>query len=113
MKKENPLFECERKRSQRKKLVQCSKCSAFYSRTYFARHKKLCVAESTSEPQGLPISLLTNCDTSAFEAEVLASFSKDSIGKLCQTDEAILQYGRRTYDKLKGKQDKKAELRGL
>lgn len=67
--------------------------------------------ESTSEPQGLPVSLLTSCDTSAFKVEVLASFSKDGIGKLCQTDEAILQYGRRTYDKLKGKQDKKAEVK--
>ena len=67
--------------------------------------------ESTSQPQGLPVSLLTSCDTSAFKTEVLASFYKDGIGELCQTDEAILQYGRRTYDKLKGKQDKKAEVK--
>ena len=114
MKKENPTYECERSRSSSHKLVQCSRCYGFYAKSYFARHKRVCIEESVIEPRGMPISLLSDsCRgiNSDFKAHILASFANDDVGKICKTDDAIILFGSNMYSKLKGKQDKREEVK--
>ena len=114
MKTEKPTYVCERSRSQGQKLVQCGKCHGYYSKTYFARHRKLCISESADIPQAIPITLLSEyCSdiSSAFRKDVLTSFAKDDIGKVCRSDEAVMIFGSRMYSKLSGKQDKKPEVK--
>jgi len=114
MKREKPTYMCERSRSQGQQLVQCCKCHGFYSKTYFARHRKLCISESADIPQATSISLLyENCSdiSSTFKQDVLTCSAKDDIGKVCRSDEAVMRFWSRMYSKLSGKQDKKPEVK--
>ena len=44
------------------------------------------------------------------ERQILAKFSKDKAGNLCQRESSILTFGRRLYDKMKRKKDKASEV---
>ena len=105
---------CERSRSQGQQLVQRGKCHGFYSKTYFARHRKLRISESADIPQATLISLLyENCSdiSSAFKQDVLTYLAKDDIGEVCRSGEAVMIFGSRMYSKLSGKQGKKPEVK--
>jgi hypothetical protein len=113
-KKDIPSYERERSRTEDQQLVQCGNCLGFYSKDYFARHKKLCIADLAQEPRAMPIDLLAQSFSElkeCFKTEILACFAKDEIGKLCKTDDMIRLFGSRMFEKLTGKTDKKAEVR--
>lgn len=115
MKQKRVVYEKERQRTEGSYLVMCSACSGFYSRKYFARHKKLCMADSAYYPRSLPIKFLNGDKDDAakerYKADILAKFSQDPVGDICRSDAAIIMYGSRMYDKMNAKKDKAAELK--
>lgn len=115
MKQQHAVYEKERQRTEGSCLVMCSTCSGFYSRTYFARHKKLCMGDSAHDPRSLPIKFFSGDkdDTAkaGFKADILAEFSQDSIGDICRSDAAIIMYGSQMYDKMFAKKDKATEVK--
>ena len=115
MKLQHAAYEKERQRTEGSCLVMCSTCSGFYSRTYFARHKKLCIGDSAHDPRSLPINFLSGDKDDAakqrFKADILAKFSQDTVGDICRSDAAIIMYGSRMYDKMLAKKDKATEVK--
>ena len=97
-------------------LVFCSYCKGFYSAAYFHLHRKKClVGRDSAQDQPLPTKaklLSPNSDVSdEFKTEILSKFVNDEYGQICQSDEYILQFGSRQYDKMRQKPDKKVEVR--
>ena len=97
-------------------LVFCSYCKGFYSAAYFHLHRKKClVGRDSAQDQPLPTKarlLSPNSDVSdEFKTEILSKFVNDEFGQICQSDEYILQFGSRQYDKMRQKPDKKVEVR--
>ena len=115
MMKEKPAYECERRKSKDRKLVKCGDCSGFYSKSYFARHKKNCMGDRAQPPSAVPVELLATCAryslSDKFKSEILARFSNDKVGNLCKSDKAIVRFGSRMFGKMKAKQDKAAEVK--
>ena len=57
MKAESSIYESKRSRTQCKNLVQCENSLGFYSKYYFARHRKLCMADLAQELKAMPLDL--------------------------------------------------------
>lgn len=103
-----------RKREQRlgklDKLVYCSRCYAFVSTKYFGKHRKICMSnEATSTlPQAIPPMLFCEPgDKIDYLREILRTFRKDTIGKICVTDELIVGFGDREFKTIRNHKDKK------
>src|SRR6218665_3285790 len=114
MKAGSSIYERERSRTRCNNLVQCGNCQGFFSKSYFARHRKLCMADLAQQPKAMPIDLLADrfCnETESFKTDILACFAKDSVGLLCKTDNMIRLFGSRMFEKLAGKTDKEAEVK--
>lgn len=112
-----PVYQCERSVSKERKLVKCNGCSGFYSRTYFARHKKICMGDTTVAPKSMPVEVLaslsvsTSCGLSEkFTTEIVECFSND-VGKLCKSDSGILRFGCQMFYKLAAQKDKVVEVK--
>lgn len=114
---ENPQYERERRSKGSSELKICGICKGFYSKEFYKRHKsKYCQGEGCLEACAVPVSLLTsdmrvNKEFPEFTSEILAKFQNDSIGKICITDEVIVNIGQRMWMKERGKQDKKTQVR--
>jgi len=117
MKQQHAVYEKERQRTEGSCLVMCSTCSGFYSRAYFARHKKLCVGDLAHDPRSLPIKFLSGDKDDAakegFKADILAKFSQDTVGDICRSDAAIIMFGSRMYDKMLAKKTKQLKCESL
>lgn len=96
--------------------VYCTVCFGFYSSAYFHTHRKLCI-KSTESAEILPRPaksglLAVNLDTTEdFKTEILSKFQNNEIGEICRTDECILLFGSRLFEKMKQKQDKAVEVK--
>jgi len=118
LRKEKPM--CERERAPHRaaseqsieELVACGKCSGIYSKKFYGRHKRQCIGESVYSPEPLPMNLLKDCELSQdFKENILSRFKSDTIGQTCSSDSAIVNFGKRQYEKLKRKKDKPTEVR--
>jgi len=107
--KEDPKYQAERRNSV-KNLVLCSKCSGFYSRKMFHRHKVNCVGDSSSLPSAVDVKLMSNTN-SKFNVSILSRFQNDEAGLLCKTDATIRSIGERLFERTKRKVDKEMETR--
>jgi len=104
--------QSERSKANSSELLMCSVCNGFYAKSYVGRHRKTCSAESASAATSYPIKLLTCKNvTDKFKEVVLCHFYNDEVGSMCQSDDAIILFGSKMFDKSKGKHDKKNEVR--
>ena len=93
----------------------CTRCSGFYAKEYFARHKQVCRAsESQSQSMGIPARLafgsLPLDDT--FNTKIVQCFHADAIGTVCRTDHMVLTVGRRIWAGSK-KKDRKGTMKEM
>ena len=98
-------------------IVACGKCSGVFSKTYFWRHKRICCGKSSKVATAVDMKIVQNSLRSGnnvseeFQSTILQKFLDDDVGRLCKSDEWLLMIGQKLYDKLRGKQDKKTEVR--
>ena len=99
--------------AERKDGVVCDLCSGIFSRRQFYLHKKKCSTEVTCIPQPIPLyAFENNADLNdEFTRKIVAGFLNDDVGKLCRSDPHIQAIGRRLYEKMRAKQDKKTEVK--
>ena len=93
----------------------CSGCYGFFSKSYTARHRKVCPALGNNCM--IPVRALDQVKTLAFDdldkdfKELLNDLRLDEIGNYVKGDLIIIMIGIRTFDKLKKKKDKKKETK--
>lgn len=119
---DNPKLERERRKegaNGASGLVMCQLCKAFIERRYIARHEKKHAQTSDAACMAtpLPASMLSmTCDDlgTDFTKEIVSKFreglNKD-VYRICTTDRVLLQIGKKWWNKLKRKTDKKTEVR--
>jgi hypothetical protein len=113
MKTTKPVYIKERHQTDDSNVVFCATCNGFVSKYYFKRHQIRCTAELAEQPKALPISLMKESLDGvklAFKSNILAGFINDETGDICRSDEAIIYFGTKLYDKLAKKADKKQEV---
>ena len=95
-------------------MVVCSACKGCFSSNYFFCHKKRCSTRVGVVPQKVPLALAV-CKhgklSEDFKVQVLAKFTKDKVGELCTSDDSIMNFGAKLYEKLKQNPDKAAEIK--
>ena len=117
--KEGKKESLVRERSQNcenEDVVYCVACLGFYSRTYFSIHRKKCNLDSDSAAvSAQPVRsevLSSKVSTSReFETSILSKFNKNKIGDFCRSDPAIIMFGSNQFEEIRGRQDKKVELK--
>ncbi|MCG7875156.1 MAG: hypothetical protein N0C90_02355 [Candidatus Thiodiazotropha endolucinida] len=94
-------------------VVYCSECHGFVDSKYFSRHRKSCMSvDASTVPQSMPTSLMYDeSDNGNYKRDILRSFHKDSIGKICVTDDLIVRFGYREFKTIRTQKDKQAERR--
>ena len=107
---------CERNQEKlsNEQMVMCGHCKGFYAKAYFFGHRQTCSeAEASSTVRvSVPMLLVEKYnENDSFVKEVVARFTQDVVGKLCQTNDTIILFGRRQYQKLHRKNSKEAEVR--
>jgi hypothetical protein len=107
--------QCERgfRVVESQEITVCGKCSGFFSRNAFYKHKKICTNEVPLLPTSIPGAIFLAADTvdEDFRAEILSKFLRDSVGILCSSDSTLVQFGQRMFYKLRAKKDKKTEVK--
>ena len=75
--------------------------------------KKCISADATSTlPQTMPTGLFCEPgDNADYQREMLRTFRRDDIGRLCIADKLIVGFGNREYKTIRHHQDKKEERR--
>ncbi|WAR20358.1 hypothetical protein MAR_002196, partial [Mya arenaria] len=102
---EVPAYMAERKVDDEGSLVRCSKCKGYYKRTFFYRHKEICIGDDAQIPRKLEMSnRKVHSHDEEFQADILSRFHRDTVGNLCRTDDTLFVIGRRLF------QVKKKEL---
>ena len=112
-----PKYECERSAAGRtaEELAVCGRCSGFFSKKYFHKHKANCRSEGAVQlqPTNIPAEVFLiprNIDQS-FKVEILSKFIRDKVGQLCSSEPTLVSFGERMYMKAKAKKDKKTEVK--
>ena len=95
--------------------LMCSGCSGFFSRTYAARHKRVCPALGNNFM--IPIAGLDRIKLTKFNdmdekfIDLLNGLRLDDAGNYLKGDQTILMIGARSFERLKKKKDKKVETK--
>jgi hypothetical protein len=113
MKAPEPVYIKERHQTDDSCLVFVQHVMHFCPELYFKRHQKLCTAELAEQPTALPLGLMKEALDGvklAFKSNVMAGFINDEIGDICRSDEDIIYFGTKLYEKLEKKADKKQEV---
>ena len=105
-------YQGERTKVDGTKIILCSACHGFYSKSFISRHKKQCSAESGTAAVSLPVKTLVPIPvTDEFKDCVLTKFRDDEAGNICSSDFAIIRFGNKQYETSKGRPDKQMEVR--
>lgn len=111
---ENPAYERQKSSEHNDDVVLCEHCSGLYARKYFYRHSNICIGDKMYVPKALPLQML-KCQSNEikedFEITILIRFNQDKIGEMCRTDNSIMLFVSKLFDKLKSKKDKKSEVK--
>ena len=89
--------------------VLCNNCNFFFSKNYIRRHIKNCHIKEQKGYSGI-FSLSSKMD-GEFVKEILVHFRSDEIGRMCISDEYLVELGKWMWNKCKHKNDKKKEYR--
>ncbi|WAR20331.1 hypothetical protein MAR_002169 [Mya arenaria] len=109
---EVPAYMAERKVDDEGSLVRCSKCKGYYKRTFFYRHKEICIGDDAQIPRKLEMSnRKVHSHDEEFQADILSRFHRDTVGNLCRTDDTLFVIGRRLFQVKKKRVDKDMEIR--
>lgn len=101
----NRSAELIRERRQGKdKLVMCTSCRAFLSKTQFYKHKRMCNKSSLTK---LPPSGMESCfylgklkkkeSYGQFDCAILSRFRNDGVGEVCKDDTYISLFGYKNF----------------
>lgn len=108
----NSKFQRERKKAEQNDLpVMCSGCFGFFSKTYKARHQRLCPANGKNMMMPL-VDIQNSSKVERFSddfKELLSTIRFDDVGNFLKKDDIILMIGNRSFGALKRKKDKKKE----
>ena len=82
-------------------LLVCGGCNGFFSKRRIYLHKKNCsrVYGSTQNVAAVGPACNVESVTKEFKKEVVSSFRQDVVGKICQSDTAVLLLGDRLWAK--------------
>ena len=83
------------RRQGNEELIVCSVCKGFYSKRKIYSHKKKCDTENAECSKGIPFVLPVDdlIISDEFRNKIILSFRSDAVGKICQTDKAVLLLG--------------------
>ena len=89
-------------------LIVCSKCKGFFSRRKLYHHKTHCATEDTECVKGVPFvpPVQDPVVSDEFKNNIVLSFRTDFVGKICQTDKAVLLLGDSLWAKSARKEKK-------
>ena len=108
-------FMREREVGKSDESIMCSGCNGFFSRSYAARHKKVCPAIGNNFM--IPIADLDRVKSLTFNdldknfKGLLDGLRLDKVGNYVKGDPIILMIGVRSFERLKKKKDKKVETK--
>ena len=94
--------------------VYCTSCLGFYSRSYFSIHRKKCASDSAvTSAEPVRSEFLSNKIeiSREFETTILSKFNRNEIGDMCRNEEMIVTFGAMQFEKIRGRADKKVELK--
>ena len=104
-------FQRERTPKGYNNPIMCTGCCGFYEKGYKSRHQTNCPVK-TSKNIMLPMVSMENHFFDNYEddfKELLNSMHMDHVADTAKTDEIILMIGRRFFNSIKRKKDKKTE----
>jgi len=113
--KDNPIYARERKARVCDKLVKCSHCNRFLSKSFYTRHKRKCTADTgrCSSVCAIPVEDFKDPPVAvkeSFKADVLSNMRDDEVGLLVKKDPIILMIGSRLFGVVKRRFNKKDEV---
>ena len=128
---DNPCYQRERWSHKTDNAISCSGCSTFISQKAFSRHRKGCCKITERRPQEIISMRMALIEygskyaelnlSNEFKNKILERFCNDEVGRLCKSDQTILNLGSVFYGKIKRRKDKtvqvrrsvRAEMRGI
>ena len=111
---ENPEYRSERRSKNAKPLIRCRFCNITVNIKNLAAHRKRSQLKTIAPVISIPTAVLevpnSNQYDEGFLINILSKFGNEDVGKLCRTDQTLLEIGFKFYWKLKRKKDKAIEI---
>ncbi|XP_071151307.1 uncharacterized protein [Mytilus edulis] len=105
----------ERERISQKDSVQvmCDNCNAILTKKAMSRHRATCQGGSSKQINAIPAQFLNkdNDVSESFVKNILTKFTKDDIGKICQSDNLVKKVGSILWLKNRTKVDQLSQVR--
>ena len=104
----------ERGQTADSKLVMCCKCSGFFSKAYFRRHRMRCIEDESVPPRSIPARVLSvpAVVSEEFKVQILGCFrSSSTVSELCKSDTDLITFGSRLYNSIEARKDKASAVR--
>ena len=94
----NPTRQRQQHSKSKTTDVQCSQCKGVYGSKTIWKHKKYCASGGKSgESTRIKPGILQPPSTDEFSDIILSRFRDDEMGKICQTDNLLIKYGKELY----------------
>ena len=95
---ENPIRQRQKHIKSKASDVQCNKCKGVYGSKTIWKHKKYCASGGKSgESTRIKPGILQPPSTDEFSDMILSRFRDDEVGRICQTDNLLIKYGKELY----------------
>ena len=87
--------------------VMCDNCNAILTKKTMSRHRAVCQGGSSKQINAIPVQFLIkdNDVSESFGKNIQTKFTKDDVGKICQSDD-LVKKKLKVYCRLKKRQKK-------